>query len=220
MLVAVLALPAFAEPQAGDPAKKAEQSAPPRGGHPGGFPDEDLRDMVSTIMMVRVSRSLELTDEQTVIMVKHMQEMRDSLSKLYDERDKTMNALREVTAKEGATDDEINAQLQALISIDDKRLQAKKDAFDKISSGFTAKQKATLYITLQEFEGQMRKMMSRAKEMGEDVIREKFQQWNREGGPHGPMMDRPMVRQYMKERRPGPPAREGETPPPPAPKPE
>lgn len=207
----VFAAGSFAEPEGGAPAPKPEQDAAPYHDRPSGLPEDELRDMVSTIMMVRISRSLELSDEQTVVMVKHMQEMRDSLSKLYEERDTAMDALRALAEKENATDGEINTQLQALMSIDEKRVQAKRDAFEKISSGFTTKQKAKLYITLQDFEGQLRRMMARAKEMGEDAVREKFQHWERGDGPRDPM-DRPMVRQFMKDRRPGPETQEGEAP--------
>jgi hypothetical protein len=214
LAIGALAIPAVGEPDNAPP--KAEHQAGtqegPRHEGQGGLKDDEIRDMVSTIMMVRVSRSLELSDEQTVILVKHMQEMREETSKLYRQRDDVMASLRAQVGNEGATDDEVNAKLQELISIEDKRHQVKKDAFDKISAGFTAKQKAKLFITLQEFEGQMRRMVQRAKEMGEDALREKIQEWNRgDGPPRGPA-DRPAAKQFMKNRRPGPPPAEGETP--------
>ncbi len=194
--------PAFAQPEGSpkpkDEAKAADTSGP-HGDGPGAIPEEDIREMVSTILMVRVSRSLDLTDEQTVILVKHMQEMRDELSKTYQERDAAMKSLRELVENEATTDDAIDAKLKELISIEEKRSGAKRAAYEKLSAGLTAKQKGKLFITLQDFEGQMRKMMSRAKDMGEDAVRERFRSWER-GEGHGPM-DRPMVREFMKNRK-------------------
>lgn len=211
LCAAAFATFASADPVAPDPAAapvtSPGQDAKPKGEGHGSLSEEELRDLVSTIMMVRVSRSLELTDEQTVVLVKHMQEMRDEVFKLYKQRDESAKALRDLVAKDGAADGDIDAKLKDLISVDEKRAQVKKDAFDKISAGMSVKQKAKLYITLQDFEGQMRKMMSRAKEMGEDVLREKMQSWERgEGPPMGGLMDRPNMRQMMKNRRGGPSA--------------
>jgi hypothetical protein len=200
---AVCAFSAVGEPEAAPKAEAAaEQKDAPRHDNTSSIPEEDLREMVSTILMVRVSRSLELSDEQTVVMVKHMQEMRDELTKIYSERDEMTKALRELSEKEGASDDEISAKLQGLMEVDQKRAQAKRSTFEKVSAGLTPKQKAKLYLTLQEFEGQMRKMMVRAKEMGDDAIREKFQEWNRGDGQHRPA-ERPAVKEFMKNRRLG-----------------
>ncbi|MCC6796805.1 MAG: hypothetical protein IT366_16930 [Candidatus Hydrogenedentes bacterium] len=200
---ALCVAPALSQPDASPKPKEDVKSAVAEDGSrhegPGGIPDDELREMVSTILMVRVSRDLDLTDEQTVILVKHMQEMRDELSKLYEERDVAMKALRDLVANDSATDDAINAKLQELISLEEKRAGAKRVAFEKLSAGLTTKQKGKLFVTLQDFEMQMRKMMSRAKDMGEDAIRERFKNWER-GEGHGPM-DRPMVREFMKNRK-------------------
>lgn len=208
LLIGVCALalcvaPAFAQPEGPprpkDDAKAAADADGPRHDGPGGIADDELREMVSTILMVRVSRDLDLTDEQTVILVKHMQEMRDELSKLYEERDAAMKSLRELLGNEATTDEAIDAKLQELMGIEEKRGGAKRTAFEKLSAGLTSKQKGKLFVTLQDFEGQMRKMMSRAKDMGEEAIRERFRSWER-GEGHGPM-DRPMVREFMKNRK-------------------
>lgn len=200
---ALCVAPAFSQPETvptpKDDVKAAVGEGGPHHDGPGGIPDDELREMVSTILMVRVSRDLDLTDEQTVILVKHMQEMRDELSKLYEGRDVAMKALRDLVADDSATDDAINAKLQELMSIEEKRAGAKRVAFEKLSAGLTTKQKGKLFVTLQDFEMQMRKMMSRAKDMGEDAIRERFKNWER-GEGHGPM-DRPMVREFLKNRK-------------------
>lgn len=220
LAIVVLAAPAFGQPPAEPPKPSADSGA---GAHhfgpggPGGIDDAELREMVSTIMMVRISRSLELSEEQTVLLVKHVQEMRDEISKVYAERDAAMKALRELVAQDNAGDAEINAKLKELVSIEERRVKAKSDAFDKASAGLTAKQKAKLYLTLQDFEGQMRRMMMRAKEMGEDAVREKLKAWERgdgDGPPFGPR-DKPGLKQFMPGRRPGPPP-DSQAPPPPA----
>ena len=220
---ALLALPAMAGPE-GDAPKDGSKERPAAesrdGSHhdgPSGIMDDEIRDMVSTILMVRVSRSLELTDEQTVILVKHMQEMRDEISKLYAQRDESMKSLRELLDKESVTDDELNSKLDEVVAVDEKRAAAKRETFEKVAADLTPRQKAKLYVTLQDFEGQMRRMMQRAKEMGEDALREKLQEWNRGDGPSHSGPDRPMVKQFMKNRRPGPPPADGEAPPPAAP---
>ncbi|MCC6155549.1 MAG: hypothetical protein IT367_17400 [Candidatus Hydrogenedentes bacterium] len=199
--LALCIAPAFGEPD-NAPKDDAKAVAGPGGPHSeglGGIPEDELREMVSTILMVRVSRNLDLTDEQTVVLVKHMQEMRDELSKLYEARDAAMTSLRESLDNEATTDDAVDAKLKELMGIEEKRASAKREAFEKLSAGLTTKQKGKLFVTLQDFEMQMRKMMSRAKDMGEDAIRERFKNWER-GEGHGPM-DRPMVREFMKNRR-------------------
>ena len=105
-ITAALAIGALAIPAIGGqdnaPPKAENQAATqagPRHEGPGGLKDDEIRDIVSTILMVRVSRSLELSDEQTVILVKHMQEMREEVSKLYRQRDDVMTSLRALIDK-------------------------------------------------------------------------------------------------------------------------
>lgn len=174
--------------------------------------DEDIRELVTTILMVRMTRSLELTDEQTILMVRHMEELRDAMSKVGHERDTVMKELRDVVAKDGVTDAEIDAKLKQLVALDEKRSNLRHEAFEKAGANLSPKQQAKLYINLQDFEGQMRRLIQRAKEMGSD----KMMRFREEmGKPDGDMRDangppfggpdRPLLKQMMKNRKSGQP---------------
>lgn len=167
--------------------------------------DDEIRELVSTILMVRISRSLDLTDEQTVVLVRHLQDLRDEMSNLYRERDELVKQMRDLVDQPGVTDDELSTKLNQLISLDERRSQARRNAFEKASQGLTTKQKAKLYVTLQEFEGQMRRLVSRAMEMSEDQLKRMREEWGHEvrDGVKRPG-DRFDGRPGPKFRRPGP----------------
>ena len=142
--------------------------------------DKEIREMVTTVMMVRMSRELELNDEQTVLMVRNFTTLRDNLTALSEERDTLIGKLRDAV-KSSAPDAELQPMLDQLMAVDSKREQARREAYDKAGTNLTVTQRAKLYIFIQDFEGHLRRLVQRARELGSD----KVMRWREEGMPPG-----------------------------------
>lgn len=142
--------------------------------------DKEIREMVTTVMMVRMSRELELNDEQTVLMVRNFTTLRDDLTALSEERDTLIGKLRDAV-KSSAPDAELQPLLDQLMVVDSKREQARREAYEKAGTNLSVTQRAKLYIFIQDFEGHLRRLVQRARELGGD----KVMRWREEGMPPG-----------------------------------
>ncbi|HRI87140.1 MAG TPA: hypothetical protein PLJ47_07620 [Candidatus Hydrogenedentes bacterium] len=216
LAIAAIALPVFAQPEGGPPPPPGPREEggprPPRpddhrrdGNRPdsNSMSDDEIHELVSTIIMVRISRNLELNDEQTVLLVRNLQDMREKISGLYRERERTYKEMRALSENTEATDEELSAKLEQMMELDQKRSDIKREVFEQTAEGMSVKQKAKLYVTLQEFEWQMRRLVQRAKEMTDEELRKMRDEWGEGGRNPG---DHPLVQQFMKNRRPdGPP---------------
>ena len=186
--------------------------------------DKEIREMVTTVMMVRMSRELELNDEQTVLMVRNFTALRDTLSTLSAQREASVNKLRDAV-KNNAPDAEVQPVLDQLMSLDGKREQARREAYEKAGMNLSVMQKAKLYIFIQDFESHLRRLVMRARELDGD----KLLRWREEGkipDEAGRMLRRGSDGQGPAEKVPAapppkanPPAGEAAPPPPPPPAP-
>lgn len=140
------------------------------GDGPDAWKDQEIREMVTTVMMVRMSRELELSDEQTVLMVRNFSELRDKLTDLGEKRGKLIDTLRDKVDNH-APDSEIEPLLDQLMSIDDQREAARREAFEKAGADLTVSQRAKLYIFTQDFEWHMRRLIMKAREIGGDRVK-------------------------------------------------
>ena len=149
--------------------------------------EKDTRELVETLLMVRLSRELALEKEQTVVMVQRVSETRDALQALRQERQALLSALRDsVQAGEDAA--VIQENLQKMRQHDREMVETRQRSFDELAQGLTATQQARLYVFLEDFEGQMRQMAQQARRRG------------MQGGPDQQQMDqRPGGRQGMQD---------------------
>lgn len=159
-------------PGEGAPHRGPDFPGPPREGGPRRPPiseerEAEIRELVSSVLMARVSRELELTEEQTVVMIRQMQEMREKMGGLWREREVVSDELREAL-KNDAPDAELEQKLDAMIQVDQERSQLRRDYFEQMAAGLSVKQRAKLYVFLQEFEWHMRRLIQRAIEMSND----------------------------------------------------
>ncbi len=97
MAVVVLTPAAFAQPPDGP----SRPPRPPRPAGPlmeqlAGMGEADIRSLVETVRMVKLSRELGLTDEQTVVLVRQYNEAKESGAKLQKERMELARELREL----------------------------------------------------------------------------------------------------------------------------
>jgi len=143
---------------------------PPQGG-PGGAMEPDgpqgkeMAQMVEQLRAARIAQELGLNDEQTVLLMRHMTEEREGLQKLHQERRELLRGLRDAV-NGGGTEKDVQTKLDALIANDQALQKSKADGFNRIGAGFNAVQRAKLYIAMQDFEGNLRQMVQRARERG------------------------------------------------------
>ncbi|MDX9971702.1 MAG: hypothetical protein RBU21_01800 [FCB group bacterium] len=182
--------------------------------------EKDLRQLVETVKMVRLSQQLGLNDEQTVIMMRMYDRYREHNAQLKREQQQLLRQLKEVT-KAGKPDAEIEAALQKLLEQDRKIADSRNKALEYAGKDLNATQRAKLYVFLSEFEEDMRRLIQRARQASpERLMRMRELRDNsldRPEGPRGPGdrpgMPPPRPRRGPDDPIPAPPP--GESPPPP-----
>lgn len=151
------------------------------GAEPGEWDKEGAKEMVETLMMARLSRELKLNDEETILMVRRVEEFKEKTAQLRKERGGLVKDLRDAVAS-GAPDADIEAKTKALIEADRKLSDARFGMFDEAKKGLSAVQSAKLYVFMSEFENQLRRLVQQARER----VRGGREMMGPEG-PEGPM---------------------------------
>lgn len=175
-------------PPPGPPGPPREGPRGPMGR--GGFDqmdNQDVRELIETVKMVRLTKELGLTQEQTVVLVKQYNEYKERLERLSQRRQERLRDLKDAVHSDN--NDRIEAALKALITQDAEIAEMRRTAFNEVGKELTIKQKARLYVFLQEFDQDMRRLIQRARERGEGP------------GMSGPMLNR---MREMREGRQGP----------------
>ncbi|MBI5094376.1 MAG: hypothetical protein HZB26_18310 [Candidatus Hydrogenedentes bacterium] len=155
-------------PQAGPPqAPHDRPSAKALGkGLDGLMGDKELREMVETVMMAKLSTRLGLSDEQAFQLVRQRSKVRDETQMLAKERREKLKALEAAVKAEKPDDADVNAKLDELMGIDEKIASIRRRAFDEAGKNLTGVQRAKLYTFINEFENDMRQLVNRARERG------------------------------------------------------
>ena len=197
---------------AGDP----PPPPPPHGGGPDGPPhrpggpgrpggDERSRELFQQVMVARLSKELDLNDEETVLLVRRFLDYKEESKQHRRERAQLGKQLQDLVRAAEGKDAEIEAKLVELLAVDEKIAGAKRGLYEKMSVGLAPLKKAKLYAFMQEFENELRRMADEVRERRGPQMR---------GGPEGPPPgDRPgRPDRPMRKRGPGP---DGPPPPPP-----
>ncbi len=218
LMAAVLLTPAaFAQPPDGPP----RPPRPPRPAGPlmeqlAGMGEADIRSLVETVRMVKLSRELGLTDEQTVVLVRQYNEAKDRGAKVQKERLELARELRELVGA-NAPDGDIEQKLKQLVAKDREALAMRLDAFEKAGAPLTPAQRAKLYLFLGDFDKRMRGLIETARKQFREQRGEHLREMNpREGGTRRGGVDGRAGRERGPEKgaRPLPePAPRPETPP-------
>jgi hypothetical protein len=141
-----------------------EPGMPPMDGPlPQEWMGKDVRELVETIMMARLSRELGLNDEQTVLTMRRFSEFREQSEIAKRERGDMMKALKEAIDA-GQPDGDIEAKLVALVDQDRRIAASRQEIFEQVSEGLTMSQRARLYVIMGEFENDMRKLIQKARQ--------------------------------------------------------
>lgn len=168
-----LAVPAYAGPPAADtganPDNEPGSTKPADDGEKperkSDWDDRDVHELVETVMMVRLGKAVQLTDEQTVAVAQSFQEYRKQIHERYQARRAMHDALR-TKLDEGAPETDIRAALDPLLRFDEDIAKLRREGFEAAAKagGLSALQEARLYWFLEDFEDNMRKMVMRARE--------------------------------------------------------
>ena len=124
---------------------------------------EDVKDLVEMVRTIRMAKALGLDDEQTVLLIRRLEEQRQTKDDLIKRRDESLAALRELV-KSKADDQKIEEALAVQAAIDRETIEARASAAEKLGQGLSATQRAKVYLFLQDFEHDMRGMIDRARQ--------------------------------------------------------
>jgi hypothetical protein len=125
--------------------------------------ERDVRELIETVMLVRLSKELELDDEKTVLLVRRFGEVKEQAESLAKQRGQALAELK-ASVRAGDTDEVIQEKLTKLRDLDTQLATIKEDAFQQAASELTVTQQAKLYVFIQEFEDEMRHMIMKARE--------------------------------------------------------
>lgn len=152
--------------------------------------DRDAREMIEAAMITRISRELNLNDEQTVLMMRRIQEFKDEVAQARQRRAGLVKAL-DAALKSAAPDADIQAKMDELIAHDKTLAEARFNMVSRAGEGLSTAQRARLYLIMGDFEADMRKLIQKARTRAAGKV---FRRPNEEGpqfdGPPEPDMNR------------------------------
>jgi hypothetical protein len=125
--------------------------------------DRNAREMVEIILAAKLAKELGLNDEQTVLMLRRVSEFRGQIAALRKDRQAKQKALK-TSVQAGEPDDQIQAKLNDLVEQDVKLAEFRKTAYESACEGLSVPQRAKLYVFLNEFESDMRRLVQQARE--------------------------------------------------------
>lgn len=206
MLVVSMSAPVIAQgPPSPPPPPGAPAPPPPPKLDADAFPrGEEGRRAIEQVMIARLSRDLDLNDEQTVLLVRRLSELRDGLHKLRRERNKQLELLAKL-AESKSNSEKLEATLDSAMQLETKSSELKLKSFEEVSQDFEAWQRARLYVFMQNFDLDLRRLIEHARNRVM-LDEEGPVELKRGGGRERDRGDR---------SRPGPPPPPGGTPPPP-----
>jgi hypothetical protein len=147
-----------------------ESPAPPPVGAPAAAPqppgdvgNPNIRELIEEVMAARLAKELALNDEQTVLLIRRVSEFRDEINTVRKQRQDLFKALK-TGLRSGEPDTQIEGRLKELIAQDEKLAALKKAMYERASAGLPVAQRAKLYVFVNEFESDMRKLVQRARE--------------------------------------------------------
>jgi len=153
------------------------QNLPGRGGPLGPeWMDRDAREVVEAVMIARLSKQLNLNDEQTVLMMRRFDEMKGQIDEM---KEKRMQLVRDLEEKvnSGAADDTIEQALKQLVECDKAMATLRADVTERAGEGLAVRQRAKLYLIAGDFENDMRRLVNHAR------VRAAYGKGGLRGGP-------------------------------------
>ncbi len=153
-------------PSAGPDRNGNPEARPGRPGRESRPPQERARRggrMLEQVMLARLSEELELSDEQTVLMVRKFTDFRARRAELRKEREHLMKGLREAIDR-NAPDTEIEGQLARLREQNEALMALTRALYEELSKDLSPRQRAKLFLFLERFDAEVQQMMRRVEE--------------------------------------------------------
>lgn len=136
----------------------------------GDWQDRDVYELVETVRIVRLSRELGLNDEQTVLLMRKYQDAKGEFNALNQKQNKVRDQLKQLV-KDEKSDEEISAKLNELMAVDKEIAEKKSSTYEDVAANLSVTQKAKLYVFMQEFEDNMRRLVERAHDFRQPYMR-------------------------------------------------
>ena len=176
-LVALLSLCAFAGVVG---AAAAQPPGPPPGLNVPPPDRAESRELMEQVMLTRLSRRLELSDEQSLMLMRRFSEVREQQQALRQRRSEVLRDLRGVLREK--TDKAALERLMTQLKEIDHQIAASHQEVRNAAVGLDLDiwQQASLEVFMSEFEGQMRRIVQQVRGDRPGM-----------GPPHGEMMDAP-----------------------------
>lgn len=124
---------------------------------------QESRRLLEEVLMARLTRELALDEEQTVLMVRHLAEFRDNMAALRRERATLARNLRQAV-REGKDEAALEKHLGDALAHEEKAAEARRKILDVEGLELTTWQQAKLYLFIQDFESDMRRLLKQAQE--------------------------------------------------------
>jgi len=124
---------------------------------------QESRKLLEEVLMARLTRDLALDEEQTVLMVRHLAEFRDRMAALRRERGVIAKKLRQAV-RESQDEPAIEKYLAEAMAHEEKAAEARRSLLDIEGLELTTWQKARLYLFIQDFDLEMRRILKQAQE--------------------------------------------------------
>jgi hypothetical protein len=158
-------------------------------------PPPEAQRLIEEVMIARMSRSLELSDEQTVRLVRVFAEHRDEMDRLNDEQRELKRTLRQLSQGKEPVE-KLDETLEALRANEGRMMEARFKLFDDMRDGLPPEKQAKVYVFLDDFKNDIESMVHQARQ----------RMWERRGeGGSGGDMERGWRREGREFGEGGPP---------------
>jgi hypothetical protein len=123
---------------------------------------EDIHELIDRYRFKKLSKNLELDEEETVAIMKEHDELRDAIQAMRGERRDIRDQLR-AQIEEDASDEIIEETLGKLITIDRNIVNTRQEAYETLSENCTVAQQAKFYIFMHEFDRDIRRLIMKVR---------------------------------------------------------
>lgn len=123
--------------------------------------DQDLRELLHTILMVRLSQALELSDEQTLALSKRAGSYKDELAEMKWQIAGAKHDLR-VAVTRGESDEVVEKKLEDCLMQEEAIADLLRAMITESRKDLTVEQAAKFYLFVGDFENEMRDLIDRA----------------------------------------------------------
>jgi len=133
---------------------------------------QESRKLLEDVLMARLTRELALDETQTVLLMRHLAELRDRMTALRRERAEKLRELRQAV-RESKDEEKIGALLDEVLALNQKQAAARDGVIHFDGFELTTWQQARLLLFLNDFEGDMNRLLRRAQERRAAGLRER-----------------------------------------------